>query len=133
MTAGNSEITFLEISGLQPCGRRSAPVAAVGALRDDALKPHLVDGAKDRQPIAVENGGPAWQLDCQRDGPVFCRPVMAVLIEKTHAALIDDELRPVAVELDLVNPSLIFGRLLGHGRDLRRNELQPAAADLATL
>src|SRR6266568_3737045 len=42
--------------------------------------------------LAVENGGPAWQLDCQRDGPVFCGPVMAVLAVKTHAAFIDDDL-----------------------------------------
>src|SRR5438132_6256889 len=83
--------------------------------------------------LAVDNRSPAWQIDSQRKGPVFNRPVTAVLAVKTHAAFIDDDLRSVTVKIDLVNPSLILGRLLDPSRQLRRNELQQAATDLGTL
>src|SRR5688572_740960 len=78
--------------------------------------------------LAVENGNPAWQhLGRKPDGPVYCGAVIAVLGVETHAASIDDDLRPVAVEFGLVNPSIPFGRLLDQCRDLRRNEFQPTA------
>ena len=45
--------------------------------------------------------------------------------EDTHAVGIPDDLRAVAVEFDLVNSVVPFGRLLHQGRHQRLDERQP--------
>jgi hypothetical protein len=54
VNAPNSGVGCFELFGLQPCVRQSAPVAAVGTLRDDSIEPDLLDGAEERQRTALE-------------------------------------------------------------------------------
>lgn len=66
-------------------------------------------------------------------GPIgqYFAVLMAGFRIETHAALIDDDLRPKAVELDLVNPPLTLGRLLDQRGDLRRmNSSRPPLSRL---
>lgn len=55
---------------------------------------------------------------------IFRRPVMPVTGVDPGAVLVDDELRAVAVELDLMNPVFTLRRLLHKGRHQWLDELQ---------
>ena len=59
-----------------------------------------------------------------RDRRVFRGPVMASPGEDSHGAIVDDDLGPVAVELDLVNPVATLGRLAQEGREHGLDEAQ---------
>ena len=46
--------------------------------------------------------------------------------EDAHRCIIDDDLRAISIEFDLVNSSVALGRLVDQGWHQRRDKLQPA-------
>jgi len=53
------------------------------------------------------------------DRPEARRPVEAVADEAARSAAVDDDLHPIAVMLDLVDPAVARRRLLDEGREER--------------
>lgn len=84
------------------------------------------DFAVDNCAFRAKAGGLLHQVGVLRG------PVMAVAGVDARAGLIDDELRAVAVELHLVNPSVALGRVLDQRRHQRRDELQTNAPNSRT-
>ena len=59
------------------------------------------------------------------DRPIFVRPVMAAAGERPRFARLEHNLRPIAVELQLMQPVLAFRRLADQGRLHRLDEVEP--------
>ena len=71
-------------------------------------------GLVEHHHLAVDHSRPAAELASGlNDRPISVRPIEPVAGERARRAVLDNEHRPVTVELDLVNPVLASGRLNG--------------------
>lgn len=85
-------------------------------------------GIVEHDDLAVDNSAfGAETLGLFHQVAIFCCPVVPVARVDPGAVFIDDELRMVAVELDLVTSTIALGRLLNKGRHQGRDELQTHA------
>ena len=74
--------------------------------------------------LAVDDGAlKVKSFRCAGQVSIFRRPVMAIAGEDANV-MVDYDLGTVAIEFDLVNPFVAFGRLLDKGRRQRLDELQ---------
>jgi len=80
-------------------------------------------GPKDRD-LAVQISGLDGQRGQRRgDRPEAGRPIQAGPGQQPDLTALDPGGGAVAVELDLVEPALAFGRLVDEGGELRRDEV----------
>ncbi len=74
--------------------------------------------------LTVENGHTAGQPGgCLGNNRIPVCPVVSLARESADLTVLQNELRAVAVLLDLVDLLATFGRLVGQARELGRDEL----------
>jgi hypothetical protein len=73
--------------------------------------------------LAIDHGAPTADLRSVAGDPrVFLGPVMAIAAEGARLAAVDNQLRPVAVVLDLVEPAFPGWRHVDQRQQVRRHE-----------